>query len=431
MVDGTTAIVYLIGSLTSRPKTRERWRNSEITFWPVVTIIIPVYNGKATLGVCLESVRAQNYPQEKVEIIVVNNQSTDDSFRIFAAEQERPFGGKMSWVDTVERGKAWALNAGIHLASGIYVINIDCDTILHPDAVLRMVQAFEAEPEMGAATGAIEVMRVDQGKLKPMRRIWAECEALEYLMAFRIGREHQSSKNSLYTIAGAFSAFRRDVLMRSFLYDRQSVSEDTKLTYDIREKFVPKEMRIGYVGDAVAYVDPTLSWSRMYSQRVRWQRGQLEVIALFPLISVLSMFKTNGLSSARILMIDHTMAFPRLAWNFVLPMLYFMGYSLPLVVAATIAMFLCYITIEALSQLTCYVLGNGDGKERIKEHWWIFVFMPIYRFNIFWFRLAGFLNAITETPEWQVFDPLAQTSQGMAKSFTKARRFISGLNSKE
>ncbi|MCL5958150.1 MAG: putative glycosyltransferase, exosortase G system-associated [Chloroflexi bacterium] len=414
LVDGATSLAYLIGAWRGvRNANKNKRFTSDYFFPPIVTIIVPVYNGQRSLGACLRSIRDQSYPQECLQVIVVNNQSTDESFSVFGAEQGEPFGGTMAWVDTTKKGKVWALNTGIHLAHGTIIMNVDCDTVLHPNAILNMAKAFEAQPDLAAATGAIQVEARHAVPLPPWKAIWADCEAMEYIEAFQIGRQYQSATNSLFTLAGAFSAFRREVLLQTFLYDQQTVSEDTKMTLDVRRSLPSEDMRIGCVADAVAFVEPTLSISRLYAQRVRWQRGQLEVAALQPRLSTRDLLRINGLSITRTLIIDHTLAFPRLVWTFLLPLLYFFGYPLPLVANATIGMYAFYAVIESFSILTCYMLGDRDVKRRVREKWYLWVFLPAYRFALFWFRFGGFLNVLTDEAQWRVTDPWQETRAGL------------------
>ncbi len=414
LIDGATYLTYLVGVWRISWRSRgARLRRKEGFYPPFVTLIIPVHNGERTLGACLQSIRRQSYPQECLQVVVVNNQSTDNSFQVFAREQTEPFEGTINWMDIPQKGKVHALNAGIHLAHGSLIVNIDCDTVLHPDAILSMARAFHAEPGLAAATGSIEVLPPEGLNQPAWKEIWAECEAMEYLAAFHIGRRYQAAANSLFTLAGAFSAFRREVLLGTFLYDRTTVSEDTKLTIDIHRQCAARGMRIGCVAEAVAYVEPTLSLSRLYAQRVRWQRGELEVAALQPDLDVTSVFRSRGLSVPRMLAIDHTLAFPRLVWTFLLPMLYFVGYPLPLVASATLGMHLFYSLIEALSMATCYALGDREVKARVRKDWYLFVVMPAYRFVLFWFRLGGFLNVLTDEAQWQVTSPWEDAARAL------------------
>jgi biofilm PGA synthesis N-glycosyltransferase PgaC len=411
-VDGTTALAYLIGVWRSeRHKIRQRL-GTRLDYYPMVTIIIPVHNGAPYLQKCIESIRHQSYPHDKIEVFVVDNLSDDGSFKVFADEQTKPFGGVLHWVSVPQKGKAYALNAGVHIARGEYVANIDCDVVLHEDAVLNMIKAFVADEELAAATGSVEILPRNNNGSDPLHHLLAECEFTEYFTSFRIGRQYQSNTNSLFTLAGAYSMFRRSILLQTFLYDKQTVSEDTKLTFELHKKF--SELKIICVGEAVVYTEPTPSFSALYSQRVRWQRGQLEVSSLFPEF-VRTPFRMRGLASSKSLIVDHTLAFARAVWTFLLPMLYFVGYPLSMVVSANLVMYACYMGVEVAYWFTSYILADNGVRKRLRKNWWLFIVMPLYRFVLFWFRFGGFLSVLTEPADWKAKDPFTQVSEGMKK----------------
>ena len=260
--------------------------------------------------------------------------------------------GALHWISTRSAGKSWALNAGIHMASGDYVSNVDCDVALHPDAVLNMVKAFESDPKLSAATGAIEIAPVAvDGRTTPLH-LARECEFVEYFSAFRIGRQSQTLMNSVFTLAGAFSFFRREVLFNLLQYSNRAVSEDTDISFSLRERF--PDAVIACLNQAIAYVVPFSTFSALYSKRVRCQRGDIEVGACNPKLLTKNLFRLKGISPAKTMVVDHTLAFPRVVWTFLLPMLFLLGYPLSLVVAATIAMYLCYMVVDSMIMANCY-----------------------------------------------------------------------------
>ena len=421
LIDGVTAVAYFIGAFRSRPGARPQHEEAELTHYPMVSLIIPVYNGAEVLGQCMESIRKQSYPHDRMEVLVVDNMSNDGTSEVFFREQEQPFGGAFHWMSLPYQGKPGALNAGIHRVRGDIVCNIDADTILADDAILAMIRGFERDPELAAATGAIEVLPLGAGYQHPVRYVMAEAEFLEYYTGFRIGRQYQSQTSSLFTLAGAFSAFRRDVLLRTFLYDTRTVSEDTNLTFFISRAF--PDMHTACISEAVAYVEPTEGFRKLYAQRVRWQRGQLEVAALFPEFER-HPFRIRGISLPKTLLVDHTLAFPRVVWTFLLPMLYFVGYPLALVVGATLSMYLIYMVVDGIYIAVAHALAEGDARARIRRHWWMFLFLPAFRWTLFWFRFGGFLSVLMESKSWRVEDPVTETRESLNRMSTAMLTFI-------
>ncbi|MGQ9594817.1 MAG: glycosyltransferase [Anaerolineae bacterium] len=410
LVDGLAALVNLVGVWLAAARERRASRESPDMAWlPYVSIIVPVHNSEATLGPCLRSLLRQDYPPDRMEIIAVSNGTTDHSFDVFSAVQSRPWPGRLVWMQTGRSGKAWALNAGIHVATGQILMNVDSDVVLHRAAVRRMVERFQEEP-LGAATGAV-VVRAPSRETSGWHRLLAACEYLEYLSAFVVGRRFQTLSDSLYTLAGAFSAFRREALLETFLYSKRTVSEDTDLTFALREK-VGHRWKVACVPEAIAYVEPTPSLAALHAQRTRWQRGELEVSSLYPRLSQRAPWKVRGFAGARVLLVDHTLAFPRLAWTFLFPTLgWFGGYPWSLILWAFTMLYFFYVLVEAGWTAVCYLLGDRATRQQLQRCAWAALAMPLYRFAIFWFRMDGFLRALAEPPTWRVRAPWVQARE--------------------
>jgi len=414
LVDGMAALVNLVGVWLAVARERRAGHGAPNSVWlPYVSIIVPVHNSEATLGPCLRSLLRQDYPPDRMEVIAVSNGTTDRSFDVFSAVQGRAWPGRLVWMQTGRSGKAWALNAGIHVATGQILINVDSDVVLHRSAVRRMVERFQSEP-LGAATGAV-VVRVPSPGVSGWRRLLAACEYLEYLSAFVVGRRFQTLSDSLYTLAGAFSAFRREALLETFLYSKRTVSEDTDLTFALRER-VGHRWKVACVPEAVAYVEPTPSLTALHAQRTRWQRGELEVSSLYPRLSQRAPWKVRGFAGARVLLVDHTLSFPRLAWTFLFPALgWFGGYPWSLILWAFAMLYLFYALVEVAWTAVCYLLGDGATRRRVQDCAWAALAMPLYRFAIFWFRMDGFLRALAEPPIWRVRAPWLQARESAAR----------------
>lgn len=112
---------------------------------PLTTVIVPNYNHASSLPACLAAIENQTYAP--IEVVVVDDASTDDSVRVAEAagvtviRNERNEGPSV----TRNRGAAWA--------GGEYLFFVDSDGALAPDAVANAVALFEADPGLGAVCG--------------------------------------------------------------------------------------------------------------------------------------------------------------------------------------------------------------------------------------------------------------------------------------
>lgn len=277
--------------------------------YPEISVIIPVYNSADTLEECIRSLYESDYPTQRIRAFLVNNQGTDDSFSVFAACQQKYPDLRMQWLNA-EQGKSRALNLALYNSGGKYIIHIDSDGVLEPSALRRMVEKFEEHPTINCMTGAI-LTRGDH--IEPRRgllRFLQRLEFLEYAQAFLAGRNYAAGNNNIYTLSGAFSAFRKSAIPKSRMYSTETVSEDTQITFQMR--YLQHE-RIDVSEDSIFFVDPIESVDKLYTQRQRWQRGSLEVSRMF-IANKLKGREFFRDVNVRTLMYDHTFSFPRLMW---------------------------------------------------------------------------------------------------------------------
>ncbi|MCL5291942.1 MAG: glycosyltransferase [Actinobacteria bacterium] len=112
-------------------------------FEPLVSAIIPVYNGAAYICETLESVLSQTYP--KLEVVVVNDASTDESAGLL-----HQYGERITYIERpVNRGVAASRNAGVAASHGDLVAFLDQDDLWLPERISRGVEAFFANPKAG------------------------------------------------------------------------------------------------------------------------------------------------------------------------------------------------------------------------------------------------------------------------------------------
>ncbi|MEW6276498.1 MAG: glycosyltransferase [Bacillota bacterium] len=409
LIDLSTAVIHLAAVLLFLSPSRKGPAAEVPANPPFISVVVPVYNSSATLYQCLNSIVHQTYPQNRMEIICVDNGSTDDSFSVYKKFQLDHPEAVISWASLSRPCKSSALNAGFSLSRGVYLVNVDSDVRVEKDAVRKMIAAFENDPLLVAATGEIRIDK-DLGAGKNLIDVIHYCEALEYLIAFSIGRRFQTLTNTIFTLSGALTAFRREALYCSHLYSSRTLSEDTDLSYRLRDAR-KKGCRLGCVAGAVAYVEPISSLDRLYSQRVRWQRGELEVASLYRWDT--GFFTALTRFTGRILISDHTLSLSRLTWTFLIPFLYLLGYPLPLVLAALVGLYICYLALDFIYYLTACRYVPADYRTGLKKIWWAVFFLPVFRWTVYWFRLAGIILALQEPGAWRVENPLRKAKEAL------------------
>jgi glycosyltransferase involved in cell wall biosynthesis len=122
-------------------------KSSSESSLPFVSVVVPVRNGKATIGACIRSLLAGNYPRERREIIVVDNASTDKTDRRIRLEP-------VIYVHEPRRGVSYARNRGIEEGSGEIVAFLDGDCVASESWLTELVRPFE-DPRVGCVAGEL------------------------------------------------------------------------------------------------------------------------------------------------------------------------------------------------------------------------------------------------------------------------------------
>lgn len=213
------------------------------------------------------------------------------------------------------------------------------DGVLEKSALTNMIDKFESDLSINCMTGAIMIQPELVEKYPRGRaRLFRKMEFMEYAQAFLAGRNYASDLNAIYTVSGAFSAFRKSAILKSRMYNTETLAEDTQITFQMR--YLQGE-RIYMSEKSIFFVDPIEDADKLYTQRQRWQRGSLEVSQMFvgKKMHTMQMFSDV---SVKTLMYDHTFAFPRIIWYLALICLLFIGYSGKTILLATAILFGLY-----------------------------------------------------------------------------------------
>jgi len=236
---------------------------------PNVTVIIPAYNEGAMVAKSIESVARARYPRQRLELIVIDDGSTDDTWEHI----RRATAGHLDWVRTVRfpsnRGKRAGLMKGFELAKGEVLITIDSDSVISPDTLLAMVSPF-SDSRVGAVAGKVLVHNRHEGLIPKMLEV-------AYVLSFDFLRAVESQYRNVYCCPGALAAYRTSVVKmiqgrwfeQCFLGSRCTYGEDRALTnYILGQGFDAV-----YQGNAVVNTVVPTSYSQLCKMFLRWNRS--------------------------------------------------------------------------------------------------------------------------------------------------------------
>lgn len=307
---------------------------------PRVAIVMPAFNEEAAIGRSLRSLLALDHPAWLLEIVAVDDGSTDATL----AEMHRVAADAAGRVRVIafdrNRGKRAAMAAGIRATSAEIVAFVDSDSTLEPDALGLLVRAFE-DPRVGAACGHADVLNVDENWLSRM-------QAVRYFVAFRVCKAAESVFGAVTCCSGCFSAYRRAAILpeleawehQRFLGRPSTFGDDRALT-----NRVLRTWRVVYDADAVAHTIVPTELRQFLRQQCRWKRSWTReslIVARF-------MWRKHPIASVAVYvgmvlpLIAPVVALRALVWSPVVlgvgaPIVYLVGiYSMALIYSLTYA----------------------------------------------------------------------------------------------
>lgn len=246
--------------------TLARRRQDLPPYQPKISVVVPAWNeGKGVIKT-LESILTNGY--DNVEVVVVNDGSTDDSDALVRACQKRinrqrpDVAKKFRYIYQKRGGKGVALNTGIKASTGEIILTMDADSALRKGSLKKLIKYF-LDPKIMAVVGNVEVAN--------NTTVVGLAQHLEYFFGFYNKRAH-AILGAEYIFGGACAAFRKDVFEKIGMFDTENKTEDIEMS--MRTKF--HGMKSTYAEDVICYTEGASDVKSLVAQRVRWKKGRLD-----------------------------------------------------------------------------------------------------------------------------------------------------------
>jgi cellulose synthase/poly-beta-1,6-N-acetylglucosamine synthase-like glycosyltransferase/spore germination protein YaaH/peptidoglycan/xylan/chitin deacetylase (PgdA/CDA1 family) len=232
---------------------------------PRVAVLIPAYNEEKVIERTVQGALDSDYPN--LRVIVIDDGSKDRTLEIvrrsFAAEEAA---GKVWILTKPNGGKAEALNFGLeHVGDAEIFVGIDADTIIAPDAIVRMVPHF-LNPKVAAVAG--------NAKVGNRVNLWTRWQALEYITSQNFERRALNTMGAVSVVPGAIGAWRIEAVREAGGYHVDTVAEDADLTMAL----LRNGYRVEYEDMALAFTEAPTSANALMRQRFRWSFGILQAV---------------------------------------------------------------------------------------------------------------------------------------------------------
>lgn len=261
----------MLGGYLHSLKYREFKRTLKVSkkAYPKVSILIPAHNEEIVIEDTIQSMLKINYPKEKLEVIIINDNSTDQTGAIIDRYEK-----EFSYIRAVHtippyagKGKSGALNQGFKYSTGDIIVVYDADNTPEPDAILNLALGLLKDEKAGAIVGKFRVINANKNLLTRLINI----ETLTFQWLAQAGRWFWFK---MTTIPGTNFAIRRSILEELGGWDENALSEDTELS-----------IRVYNLGYYIRFFPEAVTWEQepekirvWWRQRTRWARGNLYVI---------------------------------------------------------------------------------------------------------------------------------------------------------
>ena len=264
-------VALSIGGILYYLKVSKSDGHIKLAEYPMVTIMVPAHNESIVIAKTLQALLNFDYPKDRYEIIVINDNTTDNTQELLAEIQRKNQNRKIVVVNTDEnvggKGKSRALNIALTLASGTVIAVYDADNTPEPDALTLLVENLMSNPKFGAVIGKFRTRNRNASILTRFVNI----ETLTYQCMNQAGRWFFFN---LCTIPGTNFVIRRTIIDGMGGWDEKALSEDTEISFRI--------YRMGY---KIKFVPQAVTWEQephllrtWFKQRTRWAKGNIYVI---------------------------------------------------------------------------------------------------------------------------------------------------------
>ncbi|MEM2995189.1 MAG: glycosyltransferase family 2 protein [Candidatus Bathyarchaeia archaeon] len=232
---------------------------------PTFSIVVPVKNEEKVIARLFDALLRLNYPKDKMEIIVVEDGSTDKTPEICMKYAGECGSNVKILRKSVSNGKPSALNYGIKNANGQIIGIFDADNVPDTNALIKVCKYFE-DPEVAAVQGRTLSINSEENMLTKFisyeEAVWCET----YLRGKDI-------LNLFVHLKGSCQFIRRDVLKKLNGFDEKAMSEDMEISVRLTEK----GYKIRYAPDVYSWQETPADLKQLFKQRTRWFRGTIEV----------------------------------------------------------------------------------------------------------------------------------------------------------
>jgi len=235
---------------------------------PTVSFVVPAYNEEDAIQETIERIYQINYPKNKMEVIVINDASKDNTLsKIMESKKKHSDLVVVDWK--VNKGKRHGMAEGTKIAKGEILIFIDSDSYIDKNSIRPLVEYF-IDDQVAAVAGHADVYNANENLITKM-------QAVRYYVAFEVYKGVESLFNSVTCCSGCFSAYRKKYVLdvidkwldQRFLGINCTYGDDRSLTNFL----LKKNYKLKYARNAKAWTIVPNTTKKFLKQQLRWKKS--------------------------------------------------------------------------------------------------------------------------------------------------------------
>jgi cellulose synthase/poly-beta-1,6-N-acetylglucosamine synthase-like glycosyltransferase len=266
-------ILTVFGYVNTVHSMREKREIDKRKFnYPSCSILIPAHNEEKVIGATIQSMLNLEYPANKLQIIVINDGSTDGTKRIIERYAARDSRVRLFDIPRGKggKGKSRALNLGLKKAKGDIIAIYDADNTPDKDSLHYLVAQLLTHKELAAVIGKFRTVNKGVSLLTRFINI----ETLSFQSMLQAGRWQM---HNISTLPGTNFVIWSRIVKELGGWDEEALTEDSELSIRIYEH----GYKIKYIPYAITYEQEPQRWNVWIRQRMRWVRGNNYVAKKF------------------------------------------------------------------------------------------------------------------------------------------------------
>ncbi|ENZ00476.1 hypothetical protein HMPREF1092_02643 [Clostridium thermobutyricum] len=264
-------VVLVVAGYIYYEKVQKVELKEELEYYPFVSVMVPAHNEAVVIDKTVKSLLNLSYPKDRYEIIVINDNSSDNSAEILKRIQDNNKDRNLIVINTDSvnggKGKSNSLNIGFEKSKGELLAIYDADNTPEKNALKYLVQTILEDDKLGAVIGKFRCRNKNVNLLTKFINI----ETLTFQWMAQAGRWQLFN---LCTIPGTNFVIRRSIIESMGGWDTKAVTEDTEISFRMyrmgyKIKFMPK---------AITWEQEPQTLNVWIRQRTRWAKGNTYVV---------------------------------------------------------------------------------------------------------------------------------------------------------